>query len=202
MREKPVPKRTQADRSENTRNALIEAATTLFASKGYANTSLDDLLQIAGMTRGALYHHFENKKMLFQVVFEHQEQILTNIVAGAAQGHADAWLAFQTGCKAFLTACLEPAIQQIILIDAPAVLGWDVMREIESRYALAMLRRGLEYAIEQGKLRPRPVEPLAQFLLGGLSECAMAIARSNDPAKTLQDALNEVAHLLTTLAKK
>lgn len=192
--------RTQAQRSEATMRTLIDIATVLFATNGFASTSLDEILQMADMTRGALYHHFENKKALFQAVFEEQEQILTNTVALAAQQHSDAWGAFQAGCAAFLTACLDPKVQQIILIDAPAVLGWTVMREIESRYALALLREGIERAIESGKIRQRPVEPLAQLLLGGLSECAMAIARAEDPAATMQVSRDELARLLTAIA--
>jgi AcrR family transcriptional regulator len=192
--------RTQAQRSEATRQIFIDTATQLFAAQGFAATSLDEILQIAGMTRGALYHHFENKKALFQAVFEQQEQVLTNAVAAAAQQQSDTWLAFRAGCTAFLTACLEPGVQQIILIDAPAVLGWEVMREIESRYALTLLRGGLQRAINDGKLRPRSVEPLAHFLLGGLSECAMAIARATDPIATMQEANNELDRLLTAIA--
>ncbi|MEW6737460.1 MAG: TetR family transcriptional regulator [Acidobacteriota bacterium] len=193
--------RTQSERSEATTRALITAATSLFATNGFAGTSLDDILGIAMVTRGALYHHFESKTDLFRAVFEEQEQALSAVIVAAASGARDAWTAFRRGCEAFLTACLDPVVQRIILIDAPAVLGWEVMREIESRYALAMLRSGLERAIAEGKISRRPVEPLAHLLLGALSECAMAIARAPDAKATMQEARRELDRLLTALAK-
>ncbi len=203
MAAKPDRKRsrsTQQERSEKTVAALLEAARLLFARQGFAATSLDDILAATKLTRGALYHHFNGKTELFRAVFEEQEKILTAAVARAAAEKRSAWQAFRAGCDGFLEACLDPATQRIILIDAPAVLGWDVMREIESRYALALLRAGLERTMAEGKLARRPVEPLAMILLGALSEAAMAIARAPDPKSAAGDARREIERLLKALA--
>lgn len=198
---KPRTRRSQKERSESTVAALVEAARNHFATRGFADTSLDDVLVVAGVTRGALYHHFASKTALFRAVFEEQEKILTAAIAAAAAGKRSGWAAFRAGCDAFLDACLDPATQRIILIDAPAVLGWDVMREIESRYALALLKGGLKRTIDEGKLAPRPIEPLALILLGALSEAAMGIARAPDQKTAAADARREIDHLLKALAK-
>jgi AcrR family transcriptional regulator len=193
-------RRTQAERSEGTTRALVAAAHRLFAIKGFAATSIEDILAAAGVTRGALYHHFSSKSDVFRAVFEEQEKLLMAAVATATEKKADAWAAFRAGCEAFLDACLDPAVQRIILIDAPSVIGWDAMREIESRYALALLEGGLEQAMRAGKITKRPTRPLAHLLLGALSESAMAIARAADPAATMHAAKREVARLLVALA--
>jgi AcrR family transcriptional regulator len=192
--------RTQAERSETTTRALVEAARRLFATRGFAATSIDDILKEVGITRGALYHHFATKTELFRVVFEEQEKLLMTAVAKATARKEDPWAAFRAGCEAFLEACLDPDTQRIILIDATSVIGWDAMREIESRYALALLEGGLERAMAAGKLARRPARPLAHLLLGALSESAMAIARSADPTATMKAARLEITRLLTALA--
>jgi AcrR family transcriptional regulator len=193
-------RRTQVERSKSTIALLVEAARQQFAAKGYAETSIDNVLEAAGVTRGALYHHFATKSELFRAVFEEQEKIMTKAIAVAAGPKKNAWAAFRAGCEGFLDACLDPATQRIVLIDAPSVLGWDTMREVESRYALAMLRGGLKRAMEEGHLASRPVETLSQLLLGALSECAMSIARSPDPMQATRDARRELDHLLKALS--
>ena len=191
--------RTQRQRSDETMRNLVDSATGMFASKGYAATSIDDINNAAGVTRGALYHHFENKNEIFRAVFERKEQQLVEAITAAATRAPDPWTGFLAGCSAFLEACLEPSIQRIVLIDGPAVLGWDVIREIESRYTLALIQRGLLGAMKAGRLRQRPVEALSHLLLGALSESAKGIARSDKPAATLKAARDELAKLLEAL---
>jgi AcrR family transcriptional regulator len=192
-------KRTQAERSAATAGALVAAAHGLFATRGYADTSIDDIVVAAEITRGALYHHFVSKTDLFRAVVEERERQLTAAVRRATEGHTDPWQAFHAGCAAFLSACLDPELQRIILLDAPAVLGWEALREIESRYALALLRAGLEQAMADGRLARRPVDPLAHLLLGALSEGAMAIARSADQPATMRTYQQEIDRLLAAL---
>ncbi len=201
MAKPPKRARTQKERSEATTASLVSAARALFAARGFADTSIEDVLNAASVTRGALYHHFDSKTALFRAAFEEQEKILTLAVAHAAAAKRGAWPAFRAGCEAFLEACLDPDTQRIILIDAPAVLGWDVMREIESRYALALLRAGLEAMMKEGKLARRPIDTLASILLGALSEAAMAIARAPDPRAASLDARREIDHLLKSLIR-
>jgi AcrR family transcriptional regulator len=191
--------RTQQERSETTTRALLVAATDLFAARGFAATSLDEILRAAGVTRGALYHHFDSKTALFAAVVEDQERALTRIISAAAAHERDAWRAFRKGCEAFLEACLEASVQRLLLVDGPSVLGWEHMRQIEARYTWALIRAGLERAMAEGQLARRPVEPLTHILLGALSESAMAIARSDHPHETMEATRRELDRLLSSL---
>jgi AcrR family transcriptional regulator len=178
---------------------LVAKAHDLFAARGFAATSLDDILGKAGVTRGALYHHFDSKTDLFRAVVENQERALTETIAASAARERDAWSAFRSGCMAFLEACLDPGIQRLLLVDGPSVLGLDQMRALEGRYTWALLRAGLERAMADGRLAKRPVEPLTHLLLGALSQAAMAIARAKDPGKTMRDTRAEVMRLLEAI---
>ena len=126
-------------------------------------------MQRAGVTRGALYHHFDGKRDLFKAVFELLEQEMAQRVAAAALEQADPWEQQLAATGAFLDDCLDPAVQRIALVDAPSVLGLETWREIESVYGLALVRAGLENAIEAGLIERQPVEPLAHLILGALS---------------------------------
>jgi AcrR family transcriptional regulator len=192
-------RRTQRQRTEATTAAITGAARRLFARAGYAATSVEDVLREAAVTRGALYHHFDSKAALFRAVFEQEEKALCARVLAAARREREPWPNFRAGCRAFLEACLDPDVQRIVLSDARAVLPPEDLREIESRYSLAMLRDGLGRAVAAGAIAPRPVETLARFLFGALSECALAIARSPSPRKTLQDAQRELDGVLRAL---
>src|SRR3569832_2330679 len=157
--------RTHQERSQETTRNLVQAASETFAAKGFAATSIDDITAAAKVTRGALYLHFASKSDIFRVVFEEKEQELVVRIAAAAAATKDPWTAFCAGCRAFLEACLDPAIQRIVLIDGPAVLDWDTIRAIESRSTLALIQQGLAAAMKAGRLSERPVEPLSHFLL-------------------------------------
>lgn len=195
-----MARKTQQQRSDETTRKLVAAAEQMFATRGFAATSIDDINKAAKVTRGALYHHFESKTDIFRAVFEQKEKELVAAIAAAAAKAADPWKGFQRGCVAFLEACLEPSIQRIILIDGPAVLGWEAIREIESRHTLALIRQGLANSMKAARLTERPVEPLCDFVLGALSECAKGIARSSTPELTLTQAKAELTRFLKALA--
>jgi AcrR family transcriptional regulator len=181
---------------------LVQAAAEIFGARGFAETSIDDINRATQLTRGALYHHFENKTDLFRAVFERKETELVDRVQRAAARSRDPWVGFEAGCMAFLEACQEPQIQRIVLIDGPAVLGWDEVRSIEARTTLALIRQGIERALQSGRLARRPVDPLAQILLGGISECAKGMARSGDPGTSLKQAKAELSRILAALVKQ
>ncbi len=176
-------KRTQSERSEATRDALIEAARTLFAARGYAGVGTEEIVRAAGVTRGALYHHFEGKRDLFEAVYERVEAGLAErIAAGALGSGATAPLeAMRAGAETFLQACTEPEAQRIALLDGPSVLGWDRWREIAAEHGLGLIEATLQAAIEAGAIRDQPLRPLAHVLMGALDEAAMLIARAEDP---------------------
>lgn len=152
------------------------------------------------MTRGALYHHFAGKEDLFRAVFEEVEREVTERVAKAAVSSPDPLAALRRGCQEFLDAALDPAVQRIVLIDAPAVLGWSTWREIEARYGLGLTTMGLQAAMDADAIERQPLEPLAHMLLASLNEAALLVAGADDPKATRAEVGQVVDHLLDRLA--
>jgi AcrR family transcriptional regulator len=178
-------KRTQAERTEATRDALIEAARVLFAERGYAAVGTEEIVRAAGVTRGALYHHFDGKRDLFEAVYERIEvELAQRIARGALDAGATAPLeAMRVGAEMFLRAATEPEAQRIVLLDGPSVLGWDRWREIAAEHGLGLIEATLQAAIEAGAIAEQPVRPLAHVLMGALDEAAMLVARAEDPER-------------------
>jgi len=170
----------QAERSEATRKALVDVARRLFAKRGYADVGTEEIVRRAGVTRGALYHHFSGKEDLFRAVAEQVEEEITRKSAEAALAHQDPWEQQRAGWDAFLDACLDPAVQRIILLDAPSVLGPKAWREIASKYGLALVQFGIQSLIDAGLIAKQPVDPLAHLVIGALSEAAVVIAQAED----------------------
>jgi AcrR family transcriptional regulator len=177
--------RTKHDlRSEATRRQLVRAARGLFGARGYAGVGTEEIVRAAGVTRGALYHQFRDKADLFAAVAEQVEaEIAERIAAGAAGASADPVEALRAGARLFLDACAEPAVERIILLDAPAVLGWEAWRDLAGRYGLGLVQLGLQSAMDAGAIAPQPVVPLAHVLVGALDECALYIAQSANPVE-------------------
>jgi AcrR family transcriptional regulator len=170
----------QAERSEATRKALVDVGRKLFAKRGYADVGTEEIVRRAGVTRGALYHHFSGKEDLFRAVAEQVEEEMTRKSAEAALAHQDPWEQQRAGWEAFLDACLDPAVQRIILLDAPSVLGPKAWREIASKYGLALVQFGLGSLMEAGLIDEQPIDPLAHLVIGALSEAAVVIAQAED----------------------
>lgn len=192
--------RTQRQRTEATTGQLLDAARRLFAADGYTATSLEDVVAAAGVTKGALYHHFSSKRDLFRAVFEHEEIALAEASRAAYVEESDPWEGFQAACVAFLENSLDPGVQRIVVLDAPAVLGWETVREIEARQSLAMIELGLVQAMESGRIARRPAGPLAHMLFGALCEGAMSVARSGGDQRAAMRAMAaELRSLLTAL---
>ncbi len=191
--------RTQTERSEATRGALIAVARGLFAERGYAAVGTEEIVRAAGVTRGALYHHFDGKRDLLRAVYEQLESEIATEVAAAATPGAGVLDTLRTGAGMFLDHCLEPEVQRIVLLDAPAVLGWEEWREIGARYGLGLIAGLLTAGIESGEVRRQPVEPLAHALLGALDEVAMLVARADDPAIARAEAGETIETLLAAI---
>jgi AcrR family transcriptional regulator len=192
-------KRRQADRSEATRAALLAAARALFAKRGYASVSTEEIVQRAGVTRGALYHHFEDKKDLFRAVYEEVEQELVEQIAAGAMAAADPMEALRGGARSWLDACENPAVQRIALLDAPSVLGWEEWREIGMKYGFGLVEATLQAAIDAGQLEPQPVRPLAHLVLGAIDEAGMVVARADDGGATRREVGDSVERFLDHL---
>jgi AcrR family transcriptional regulator len=195
-------KRTQTERSESTRDALIEAARALFAERGYAAVGTEEIVRAAGVTRGALYHHFGGKRDLFEAVYERIEaELAQRIAEGALSSGAAAPLdAMRAGAEMFLQAATEPEAQRIVLLDGPAVLGWDRWREIAAEHGLGLIEATLQAAVDAGAIRAQPVRPLAHVLMGALDEAAMLVARAEDPEQMRAEVGGTLDSLLAALS--
>ena len=189
---------TQAQRTESTRAALVAAGRRLFGRDGFAATSIEDLTAEAGVTRGALYHHFETKEALFEAVFESVEVELLARAAKASSGGKDPWARLKVGCRAFLQSASDPEVQRIISVDAPSVLGWEKWRSIEERYGLGAIRASLQAAAADGYLPRRDIETLAHILFGALIEATMVLASRSRPAKRVHAEFDALLEALRT----
>src|SRR2546429_2836238 len=177
--------RTKHDlRSEATRRRLVSAARTLFGGRGYADVGTEEIVRAAGVTRGALYHEYRDKADLFAAVAEEVEAEIAERIAGAAGAgaEADPVGALRSGARLFLDACAEPEVERIILLDAPAVLGWEAWRDLAGRYGLGLVQFGLHAAIEARGLVPQPRAPPAPVLIGALHESALYVGPAEDQA--------------------
>jgi AcrR family transcriptional regulator len=195
MVDEPPARRTQAERTAATRALLIGAARKLFADKGFADVSTGAIVAAAGVTRGALYHQFDDKAGLFAAVYEEAER---DLVADVAEGitaaqPGDPLEAMRVGARLFLNRCAAPDVQQIVLIDAPAVLGWDGWRAVGVKYGLGVIEAMLGHAIAQGAIPDQPVRPTAHVLLGALDEAALYVSRAadRDQARTEMEAVSD-----------
>lgn len=161
----------------------MAVARELFAERGYAAVGTEEIVQRARVTRGALYHHFRDKKDLFRAVVEQVEAELAGEIGGRLAGAPaeDPSALLAVGVRAFLEHCMDPAFARIALVDAPSVLGWEEWREMDERYGLGLVIAGLQGAMAAGALRDRPVRPLAHLILGALGEAGMLIANADDP---------------------
>lgn len=189
----------RSEQAEVTRTALVAAARALFTERGYAATSTTEIVERAGVTRGALYHHFPAKDDLFRAVFEQLEAEVTEHVAEEALAGADPFEQLRVGSRAYLDVCLDPAVQRVVLVEGPSVLGWERWQEIEQRYGYGLVAAGIEAAMATGLIETQPVEPLAHVLFGALTEAGMVVARAGDPRAARSDMDEAMDRLLDGL---
>jgi AcrR family transcriptional regulator len=178
-----TPKRTSAD-AGRTRMQLIQAGRLLFGSGGFAITKATDIAQLAGVTRGALLHHFVDKEGLFAAVLEAvEEEVATQVIVAASAG-SDPLEQLELAFGAFLAECLKPDITKIMLIDGPSVLGWEAWHQIDSRYGYRPVLDTVRAAVAMGQLAPEDPESLSYLLLGALVEAGTIIGQSDDGEAT------------------
>ncbi|MEW9548244.1 TetR/AcrR family transcriptional regulator [Nonomuraea sp. NPDC050783] len=222
-------RRTQAERSDGTTAALTRAARELFGRHGYAATSIDAVAAAAGVTKGAAYHHFGGKAPLFRAAVEEELVAVSARLERVAAEEGEPWAAVRRGAHAFLEHCLDPGFRRIVLLDAPSVLGWETVREMEHAHLLRVLHAGFELAATSGPARDEPAarggteregpagggtgrEGLAggevergglavraRLVFGALCEGGMLLARSPDPAADLPRLAAEAGRLLESL---
>ncbi|MFD6225162.1 TetR/AcrR family transcriptional regulator [Nocardia asteroides] len=166
---------------EETRRLLLAQSRRLFAAKGYAAVGLSEIVAASGVTKGALYHHFDSKADMFREVLTQVQQEVGDQVAAAADAEPDPWTQLTAGCAAFLRASADPRVQRIMLIDGPAVLGWHEWRALDEANAARHLHEALDALVAAGTLAPQPVAPLTQLLSGAMNEAALWLATTTDP---------------------
>jgi AcrR family transcriptional regulator len=179
-----IKRRTQAERTAATRDALVAAGLALFGARGYADVGTEEIVRTAGVSRGALYHQFADKAELFAAVFISVEETTSAriVAAVAAAGPDDPIAAMRLGTAAFLDICTEPDLARIMLVDAPAVLGAQRWTDISTDYNMGLVEQLIAGGIEVGRIAPQPVEPLARILLGAVREAALYLAEADDQA--------------------
>jgi AcrR family transcriptional regulator len=198
-----VKPRSQVDRSAATRGALVASARALFAARGFSAVGTEAIVRAAGVTRGALYHQFADKTELFEAVYEAIEEGLARRLGEliAASNATDPIELMSLGADAWLDACREQEVQQIVLLDGPAVLGWERWREIGMCYGLGLIEGLLTHAIEVGRIAPQPARALSHVLAGALDEAGLYIARAEDQTAASGDMRTVIARLVAGLAQ-
>ncbi|MEU2723060.1 TetR/AcrR family transcriptional regulator [Streptomyces smyrnaeus] len=177
---------TRAEQRAATRRALLAEGRRRFAADGYHEVVLAEVAKAAGVTKGAAYHHFESKAGLFRAVVAEVQHELGERVADAAEQHDDPWERLRAGCRTFLAAGCDPVVRRTVLVDAPAVLGWDEWRAMDEDSSARHLAEALEDLVRTGTIAEQPLEPLARLLSGAMNEAALWLARSAGPEAAAQ----------------
>jgi AcrR family transcriptional regulator len=186
------------ERGQATRAHLVDVATQLFASHGYDGTSIEAVLAEAGVSRGSLYHHFAGKDALFWAVLEGVAARVGEQLTALERDAPDPVAALRVGYLGWVRLASDPVVQQTVLIDAPAVLGWQRWREIDEQN-LGWIKAALTYAADAGRIERRHVDAFAHIVLAAANEVALKVARADDPAATLPDAESAFAEFLDRL---
>jgi AcrR family transcriptional regulator len=190
---------TRSEKGLATRDRIVGAATRLFTAAGYEGTSIEDLLGELQISRGALYHHFNGKEELFEAVLERVEADIAQATKDATAGISDPVIALRTGVDAFLRMARDETVKRIVLIDAPAVLGWEKWREIDARHGFGLMKASLKAAAKKKRLRAELIEIYAHILLAGVMETALVIARADDSEKATRNGRTAIAELINKL---
>ena len=188
---------TKAQQRAETTRALVATARDLFAEKGYPNVSLAEVVTRAGVSKGALYHYFESKDDLFRAVLAQVHEEVAHHVGEVDD--ADRWTRLIRGCRTFLAAATDVRHRRIMLVDAPAVLGWAAWRELDATTSMRHLAELLQELVDEGTIVDQPVEPLAHLLSGAMNEAALWLAASARPDHDLDQVMAGLTNLLTGL---
>ncbi|HUA35372.1 MAG TPA: TetR/AcrR family transcriptional regulator [Candidatus Binataceae bacterium] len=180
--EAPTRKTLKTEQSEKTRAALLRVARAMFAESGFAATSLELVAERAGVTTGAVYHQYRDKRRLFQAVVEELDAEVFQSIRERSREHVDrqAWQRLVAAAELILDSFTDPVYCQIVMVDGPAVLGWKVWHEIRANHILRYIRDAFEAQMALGRIAREPAEPLAHVVFGGFTEAGLAIANAAD----------------------
>lgn len=187
--------------TEETIHKLIDVARTHFTNYGYADTALESIVHEANLTRGAVYHHFRSKKELFRIVLDDVQREVAERVEHEASASEDVWQQLYLGCRGFVMAAVEERNRRIMLIDGPAILGWEVWREMDKNHSMRLLREQLGIMQERGYFRMVPLDAMTHFISGGLNETALWLANESMQPNALDETMKVLAVLLDGLKK-
>jgi AcrR family transcriptional regulator len=185
----------RVERGQATREQLVETATRMFADRGFDATSIEAILEEAGVSRGSLYHHFGSKEALFEAAFMAVEADIGVDVLRAWSGTDDAVAGLRAGCLEWMRLAGDPVVQRVVLVDAPAVLGWERWRAIEEATALGLIKAAMQSAAAEGRVPAELADAFAHMLLATVNELALMIAKSDDQLaaqRTARDAVDEL----------
>jgi AcrR family transcriptional regulator len=186
-------------RGAATREHIVDVATRLFAARGYEDTSIEAILHEAGISRGSLYHHFASKEAVFDAVLEGVYADMGTATAATLAGVTDPVALLRAGSLAWIRQAGDPVVQRILLVDAPAVLGWQRWRALDERHALGLIRSVVQAVADAGRLPDGMVDTFAHGILALLNEIALLIARADDPAEAIRSSEAAVDEILRRL---
>lgn len=175
-----MPRSSKAQ-SEVTGRTIREIAREMFSTRGYQSVRLEEVAEAAGMTRGAVYHHHKNKQALFEAVLDDVHAEVEADVVRAAEEHDDAWTQLEAGCLAFLRASTAPDVARILLVEGPAVIGWDAWRSHDRHHSYRQLEEVLQELEDAGEVAAGTARSAAPLLSGAMNEAALWLAGSSDP---------------------
>jgi len=201
MTEPQAAEGKRAAQGRATRGQLIEVATRLFAEHGYEGTSIEAVLAAAGVSRGALYHHFPGKEALFEAVVVAVSDQVTVDLAAAVSGRTDPVDVMRTAALAWIGLAADPVIQRVVLVDAPSVLGWERWRDMDGGRTLGTLRATLQAVSDSGRLPSALVNPFSHMILAALDEIVLVVARADDPVAAVAEGRMAVEALLDRLLR-
>jgi AcrR family transcriptional regulator len=185
--------------SASTRRALVEVATELFTRRGYARTSLDEIVAGARVTKGALYHHFSGKQALFESVFQNVEERAARDIQRAVRGNSDPWDKALGGLRAFLTVLQEPGYRRIVVADGPGVLGYERYREQEQRTTFGIVQEIVSAVLISYDLKPSMVETFSRVFFGAMSAAGTAVCSAKDTRRASLEAEAAIGYILAGL---
>jgi AcrR family transcriptional regulator len=194
-------KDTRAAQGEQTQKLLRQHARKLFAQKGYSAAATDELVRRARVTKGALYHHFANKRDLYLAVVDDMERELVERIEAAGAAMPDPWRRLEAMCRSYLEACRDPALARMLVLEAPVVLGWKTWCALEQKYEVSAFARCLKDAVAAGFRLEEPPETLAQVILGALTTGARVIATAEHPDAARAQIEKTIERLLSGLRK-
>jgi len=188
-------KKTKAE-TDQTIKKLIEIATELFSQKGYASVSLEEIVEQAGLTRGAVYHHFKNKKGLFLAVFRYAQESIAEEINRVDEQSEDLWEQLVEGCRLFIESTSKVSVCRIVLIDGPAVLGWQTFREIDQENSMRLLQEQIEEMQEKGLFKAVTPEVITHVLSGAINEASIWVAEQENREKALTESMFAIEGIL------